>query len=65
MLTQRLLFTDNYNSIYHFLFGCLGFYFYDVIIIFTIYQLLDYNDVNLYVDLIEFFIGYVFIYFIY
>jgi hypothetical protein len=62
MSKSRKLFTDNLNSLYHFLFGMLGVFYYQVIIIFIMYQLIDYNDVNLYVDLQEFFVGYIFMY---
>lgn len=57
-MTHRPLFTDGWNSFWHFFFGCIAVQFPFIIPIFAIYQLIDYKDVNLHIDLIEFFLGY-------
>jgi hypothetical protein len=61
MKERRPLFTDGWNSFFHVYFGGLGFAFWAVIPNFIIYQLIDYYDVNLFIDLGEFFIGLVFV----
>jgi hypothetical protein len=55
---SRPLFTDGWNSLWHFIFGMLSVYFIFIMPIFVIYQLLDTTDKNMFVDLIEFFIGF-------
>jgi hypothetical protein len=57
MKRSRALFTDGYNSFWHFLFGTMSFYIKYIIPIFVLYQLYDYTDVNLWVDLMEFGLG--------
>jgi hypothetical protein len=54
MKRPRALFTDGYNSFWHFVFGMMSFYIKYIIPIFVLYQLYDYTDVNLWVDLMEF-----------
>ena len=58
MKQSRDLFTDGWNSFWHVCFGCLSINFIFGIPNFIIYQLIDYKDVNLFVDLGEFFIGF-------
>jgi hypothetical protein len=55
---SRPLFTDGWNSFWHFIFGLLSVYCIFIMPIFVIYQLLDTTDKNMFVDLIEFFIGF-------
>jgi hypothetical protein len=57
---QRPLFTDGWNSFWHVFFGVIAVRFSVIIPIFVIYQLIDYKDVNLLIDIIEFFIGFIF-----
>lgn len=57
-MKQRKLFTDGWNSFWHVFFGVIAVRFSIAIPIFIIYQLIHYNDVNLMVDIVEFFIGF-------
>jgi hypothetical protein len=57
MKKSRPLFTDGHNSFWHVCFGLLSLRFMVIIPNFIIYQLIDYNDANLFIDLGEFFIG--------
>jgi hypothetical protein len=59
MIHKRELFTDGWNSYWHLLFGALSVIYIIIIPIFCIYQLIDYNDANLFVDLAEFIIGFI------
>ena len=59
MKQQRKLFTDGWNSFWHVFFGVIAVRFSIAIPIFIAYQLIDYKDVNLMVDIIEFFIGFI------
>ena len=54
----RPLFSDGWNSFWHVVFGILSIRFIIIVPIFIIYQLLDFYDKNLFVDLTEFFIGF-------
>ncbi len=56
-MKSRKLFTDGYNSFWHVLFGILSIRFLIIIPIFVIYQLMNLYDINLFIDLLEFFIG--------
>ena len=56
-MKSRKLFTDRYNSFWHVLFGILSIRFLILIPIFVIYQLMNPYDINLFIDLLEFFIG--------
>jgi len=56
--TRRPLFTDGWNSAWHVIFGVLGGEFLLIIPIFVAYQLIDFHDVNLFIDLGEFVIGF-------
>ena len=62
MKKSRKLFTDGYNSFWHVCFGILSLRFAVIIPNFIIYQLIDYADANLFIDLGEFFIGFTLIY---
>lgn len=63
---MRKLFTDRYNSFFHFLFGILAYKFFIIIPLFLLYQSVESiyfyhlgkRDDNLLVDISEFFIGY-------
>jgi hypothetical protein len=55
---SRPIFSDGWNSFWHVVFGMLSIRFIIIVPIFVIYQLLDFYDKNLFVDLIEFFIGF-------
>ncbi len=55
--SRRPLFTDGWNSFWHLCFGCLALQMYVLIPNFIMYQLIDYTDVNLWIDLAEFFLG--------
>jgi hypothetical protein len=57
-MKSRELFTDGWNSFWHFFFGILSIRFIIIIPIFVIYQLIHYQDKNLFTDLAEFFIGF-------
>ncbi len=54
---MRGLFTDGFNSFWHFVFGILSFYLPYVFIFFIAYQSHDFNDENISIDIEEFFIG--------
>ena len=56
---SRPLFTDGWNSFWHFIFGILSVHFVYIMPFFVIYQLIDINDKNLFVDLIEYIIGFI------
>ena len=59
----RLPFTDGFNSLSHFVFGVLAFYWYIIIPIFIIYQLKDiWTDKNVFIDILEFILGFITIY---
>lgn len=58
MEKPRQLFTDGWNSFWHFVFGFIALYNIVISVLFILYQLYDYNDKNLFVDLFEFLIGY-------
>ena len=63
---MRKLFTDRYNSFFHFLFGVLSYKIFIIIPLFLAYQSIEFiylyylgkRDDNLLIDLLEFFIGY-------
>ena len=56
---MRALFSDGYNSMWHFIFGCVAVYLWFVTPLFFAYQLIERTQKNTLVDLSEFFIGYV------
>jgi hypothetical protein len=55
---HRPFFTDGWNSAWHFFFGLLSIEYTYIIPLFVIYQLLDIYDRNMFIDMTEFFIGY-------
>jgi hypothetical protein len=57
-MKSRELFTDGWNSFWHLFFGVLSGRFLVILPIFVIYQLFNFHDKNLYIDLSEFFIGF-------
>ena len=57
---HRLLFTDGWNSFWHVMFGMMTTWFWWISPIFIVYQLIDYTDPNLWIDLSEFFFGWFF-----
>jgi len=57
-MKSRELFTDGWNSFWHLLLGILSIRFLVIIPIFVIYQLTDFYDKNLFVDIAEFFVGF-------
>jgi len=59
---MRNLFTDGWNSLWHFVFGCIGYYFLPVVVLFILYQLKDPFEKNITVDLAEFLLGYLIVY---
>lgn len=56
-MLPRALFTDSWNSFWHFLFGVVGGYAWFVAPCFVLYQLVFY-DKNSYIDVCEFACGY-------
>lgn len=64
MDVPRHLFTDGFNSFWHFFFGITAIKYKWIIPLFIIYQLYDYKDKNLFVDITEFLLGYLVIYLI-
>ena len=56
----RRLFTDGYNSFWHFVFGIVSIYYMFVIPLFILYQLIDPYEINIMVDITEFAIGYIY-----
>jgi len=56
---MRIIFTDGYNSLSHFVFGMLGVYCWPILPIYIIYQYTDIHEKNVRIDLVEFFIGYI------
>ena len=62
---MRNLFTDGKNSIWHVLFGMMGYYWSFVSIIFVSYQIITeipQLNPNMFIDLAEFLAGYLFIF---
>jgi len=55
---MRPVFTDGLNSFWHVLFGVFAVKYDILIILFTLYQFMDMGEMNMKVDLAEFFIGY-------
>jgi type VI protein secretion system component VasK len=60
MSLYRPLFTDGWNSLWHVVFGMMSVWFWWIIPIFIVYQVKDYKDPNLWIDLAEFFFGWIF-----
>ena len=59
---HRPLFTDGWNSCWHVFFGMMAVWYWWITPIFIAYQLKDYKDKNLWVDLAEFFFGWIVIF---
>lgn len=55
---SRHLFTDGFNSFSHFTLGMFAVYYQFLVPVCTLYQLLDPYDVNMYVDILEFIVGF-------
>jgi len=55
---SRHLFTDGFNSFSHFTLGMIAVYYQFLVPVCTLYQLLDPYDVNMYVDILEFIVGF-------
>ncbi len=64
MARSRPLFTDGWNSFWHFFFGFISIKYILIMPFFVLYQLYSFNDVNLHIDLVEYFIGYLLSYFL-
>ena len=60
MNRSRPLFTDGWNSFWHFFFGVIAVHFWIVIPLFVAYQCQDIYEKNFYIDLGEFALGYAF-----
>jgi hypothetical protein len=54
---MRLLFVDGWNSFWHFFFGCLSVFSWQITFFFSLYQLLDPFEANIVIDFSEFFLG--------
>jgi len=59
-VSSRDLFTDGWNSLWHFVFGMVATKYRLFVPLFVAYQFLDTEDVNVFVDVIEFLWGYLF-----
>jgi len=57
---HRPLFTDGWNSFWHVIFGMMTLWYWWISPIFITYQLKDYKDPNLWIDLAEFLFGWIF-----
>ena len=56
---MRPLFTDGWNSIWHFIFGIIGSKYTIVLIIFLIYQIVKHNPISdSFAGILEFYIGF-------
>ena len=51
------MFTDGWNSVWHFVFGFLALKYPVFVTIFIVYQFLDIYEVNVFVDILEFLVG--------
>jgi hypothetical protein len=56
---MRNLFTDGWNSFWHFIFGFLGAFYYPVLSVFIVYQLVDPLEQNMLIDIYEGMIGFI------
>ena len=59
---MRNLFTDGKNSVWHVLFGMIGYYWSFVAIIFVLYQMVTEIPLlhnNMFIDISEFLVGYI------
>jgi hypothetical protein len=51
------MFTDGWNSVWHFTFGYLALQYPIFVSVFIVYQFLDIYEVNVFVDILEFLAG--------
>lgn len=56
---MRNLFTDGWNSFWHFIFGFLGSFYHPVLSVFIVYQLVDPLEQNMLIDIYEGMIGFI------
>jgi hypothetical protein len=56
---MRDLFTDRWNSFWHFIFGFLGSFYRPVLDVFITYQMVDPLEHNMLIDIYEGIIGYI------
>ena len=56
--SPRRLFTDGWNSFWHIAFGILAIKIKTIVPLFIFYQFLDVEEINVFVDIIEFLCGY-------
>jgi hypothetical protein len=63
--SPRRFFTDGWNSLWHFVFGVLAIKFKLLVPLFIFYQCFDIFEENIFIDIWEFLIGYVFGYVFY
>uniref|UniRef100_A0A6C0HJZ7 Uncharacterized protein n=1 Tax=viral metagenome TaxID=1070528 RepID=A0A6C0HJZ7_9ZZZZ len=54
------MFTDGWNSLWHFAFGYLAVQYPIFVSIFIVYQFLNIYEVNVFVDILEFLTGHLF-----
>jgi hypothetical protein len=59
-VSSRDLFTDGWNSLWHFVIGMIATKYRLFVPLFVAYQFLDTADVNVFIDVIEFLWGYLF-----
>jgi hypothetical protein len=55
---MRDLFTDDWNSFWHVVFGFLGSFYHPILFIFILYQLVDPLETNMQIDIFEGMIGF-------
>lgn len=55
----RRLFTDYWNSFWHIIFGVFAIKLRLIVPLFILYQLIDQEDDNVFIDLLEFVYGYI------
>jgi hypothetical protein len=56
-IQHRAMFTDGWNSVWHFVFGFLALQYPIFVSIFIVYQFLNIYEVNVFVDILEFLVG--------
>jgi hypothetical protein len=56
-IQHRAIFTDGWNSVWHFAFGYLALQYPIFVSIFIVYQFLNIYEVNVFVDILEFLVG--------
>jgi hypothetical protein len=56
---MRDLFTDGWNSFWHFIFGFLGAFYHPVLSVFIVYQMIDPLEHNMLIDIFEGMVGFV------